>query len=400
MPRRRRPQVALVVESSRAFGRGVLRGIAAFLRERGPWSIFLQERGLADAPPRWLKDWAGDGVIARIENRQMARVLLQLGLPVVDLRASLELGLPRVVTDDPAIVRLAVDHLRERGFRQFAFCGFAGADYSEARERVFTRIVADSGFPCSVYRPPRRLQGADTLEHERQGLVYEAHLARWLRELPKPIGVMACNDIRGQQVLNACREVGVHVPDEVAVIGVDNDELLCELSDPPLSSVVQDTEKIGFEAAALLERLMAGRPAPKTPIVVEPLGVIARRSTDVLAIEDWEIAEAVRFMRDHACEGITVWDVLAQVPMSRTLFERRVAEVLGRTPKAELLRLQLDKVKELLRETDLPLAAVAAQAGFKHLEHLCAAFKQKTGVTLRQYRSLHHRPRGSSASAF
>jgi LacI family transcriptional regulator len=385
----------LLVESSREFGRGLLRGIAAFVRQRGPWSIFLQERGLADAPPRWLKHWTGDGIIARIEHRQMAQVLLERGLPVVDLRASLDLGLPGVVTDDEAIVRLAVEHLQERGFRQFAYCGFAGADYSEQRQRLFTRMVADSGFPCSVYQPPRRLRKADTLEHERQGLVYEAHLARWLRDLPKPIGLMACNDIRGQQILNACREVGVAVPDAVAVIGVDNDELLCDLSDPPLSSVVQDTERIGFEAAALLDRLMAGKRARSTRTVVEPQGISTRRSTDVLAIEDQDIAQAVRYMRDHACQGISVWDVLAHVPMSRTLFERKIATVLGRTPKAELLRLQLNKVKELLTETDLPLATIATQAGFKHLEHLCAIFKDKTATTLRKYRSLHQRRRGS-----
>ena len=383
----KRPRVALLIESSRAYGRGLLHGIAEYVRLHGPWSIYLAERGLGEAPPAWLQDWEGDGVIARIENRRLARAILDLGVPTVDLRGLLtDLDVPRIVTDDEAVCRLAVAHFRERGFRHFAFCGFAGADYSDARCRAFARLVAEQGSTCQVYESALPLRPAGTEAREQRGWVAEAEVAAWIEALPRPVGLMACNDIRAQQVLTACRAGGVPVPDEVAVLGVDNDEVLCDLADPPLSSIVPDTRRIGFEAAALLERMMAGVPAQAATITVPPVGVLTRRSTDVLAIDDRAIARALRFIREHACEGISVEDVLDQVPLSRSVLERRFARVFGRTPKAEILRTQLDRVKRLLAETDLPLKQIAFKAGFQHPEYLSVVFKARTGQTPGQYR--------------
>ena len=238
----------------------MLQGIARYVREHGSWSIFHQERRASDPPPAWLKGWRGDGIIARIEDDQLAAVIRRLGVPVVDVRGLLlDLGLPLIETDDEGVIRLAVGHLRERGFRQFAFCGFPGANYSDKRSQIFTRQIGEAGFSCHVYAPPVRLRSSASFDQEQHGLIYEEDVAGWIAELPKPIGLLACNDIRGQQVLNVCREIGVAVPDEVAVLGVDNDEVLCELADPPLSSVIPNTERIGYEAAALLEEMMAGR---------------------------------------------------------------------------------------------------------------------------------------------
>jgi LacI family transcriptional regulator len=225
-----------------------------------------------------------------------------------------------------------------------------------------------------------------TEAREQLGWSTEAEVTRWIEELPKPVGLMACNDIRAQQVLTTCRTIGVAVPDEVAVLGVDNDDVLCDLSDPPLSSVVPDTRKIGYEAASLLERMMGGEPAPEPLTTIPPLGVVTRRSTDVLAIDDRAISSAVRFIREHACEGITVEDVLEELPYSRSVFERRFTKIFGRTPKAEILRTQLDRVKRLLAETDLPLKQIASKAGFQHPEYMSVAFKERTGQTPGQYR--------------
>jgi LacI family transcriptional regulator len=186
--------------------------------------------------------------------------------------------------------------------------------------------------------------------------------------------------------LSACREIGVAVPDEVAVLGVDNDDVLCDLSDLPLSSIVPDTRRIGYEAASLLERMMEGEPAPDGFTTVLPLEVVTRRSTDVLAIEDRDLSAAVRFIREHACDGITVGDVLAGLSLSRSVFERRFAKIFARTPKAEILRMQLDRVKQLLAETDLPLKQIASMTGFQYPEYMSAAFKARTGLTLGQYR--------------
>jgi LacI family transcriptional regulator, galactose operon repressor len=386
--RSRRPRVALLIESSRAYGRGLLLGVARYVREHGRWSIFLQERSLGDFSPGWLQDWKGDGIIARVENRPMAEAIVGLGLPAVDLRYLLpNLEMPSIRTDDDAVARIGSEHLLERGFRHFAFCGFDGADYSDDRRDSFAERIAAAGFRCHTFADPQRPHTATTLEYEEYGLKYENRVASWLKELPKPIGLMACNDIRGQQVLNACRAIGMTVPDEVAVVGVDNDEVLCELSDPPMSSVVPNTERIGYEAAALLDRMMAGRKGPRRPIFIEPIGIATRRSTEVLAVEDRHIAAAVRFIREHACENIDVSDVLKAVPLSRSTLERRFAKALGRSPKDEILRVRLSRAKQLLAETDFSLAMVAEEIGLEHSEYLSAIFKKKTGQTPGQFRA-------------
>lgn len=383
-----RPQVALLIESSRAYGRGLLQGIARYVREHGSWSIFHQERRASDAPPAWLEHWRRDGVIARVEDRELARAIRKLGVPAVDVRGLLhDLGLPLIETDDDAVVRLAFEHLRERGFRQFAFCGFPGANYSDQRSRLFTQRTQEAGHPCHLYTPRVRLKSSASFEQEQQGLIYEAEVADWIAALPKPIGLLACNDIRGQQVLNVCRQLDVAVPDDVAVLGVDNDEVLCDLADPPLSSVRPNTERIGYEAAALLDRMMAGHPAPPRATYVPPLGIATRRSTDVLAIEDRHIAAALRFIREHACEGIGVADLLAAIPLSRSVLERRFAVLVGRAPKAEIMRVQLQRASELLTATDFPLNVIAEKAGFRHPEYFHALFKKKTGLTPGRYRA-------------
>jgi LacI family transcriptional regulator len=384
----KRPRVAVLIESSRSYGRDLLHGIAKYVRLHSPWSIYLDDRGLGADPPEWLNDFDGDGIIARVENRKIGRAILDRGCPAVDVRCLLlDLGLPLIETDDEEAVRLAVEHLRERGFRHFAYCGFVGANYSDKRERYFHERLTAAGFAVHIYQPPETYRRRGIWEWERQNLMYQDHLCRWLRQLPRPLGLMACNDIRGQQVLSACREVGVTVPDEMAVIGVDNDDVLCDLADPPLSSVAPNAQRIGFEAAVLLERLMAGQRAPCETIFVPPLGIVTRQSTDVLAIEDRDIAAAVRFIRENAGTGIKVEDVLKAIPLSRSVLERRFVKLLGRTPKEEIVRVRLERVKQLLAESELPLRQVAAMTGFEHAEYLSVLFKQKTGQTPGQYRA-------------
>lgn len=382
------PRAALLIESSRGYGRGLLRGIADYVRVHGPWSIYLQRHHLYDAMPAWLKDWRGDGIIARVENRRIAQFIGRRRLPIVDLRGRLlDLNMPAILTDDAAGARLAAAHLLERGFRQFAYCGFVGTSYSDERSRVFSQVVEQAGCRCFTYEPPKHLRGGNPEKAEIEGQLGEAHVMRWLQKLPKPIGLMACNDARGQQVLNGCRDLGIHVPDEMAVIGVDNDDVICDLCDPPLSSVVPNTAKIGYEAAALLDRMMRGEPAPRQPIYIEPISIVTRRSTDLLAIGNAEMAAALLYIRHHACEGISVEDVVSHVSLSCSALERQFNKTLGRTPKAEIVRVQLDQVKHLLVETVWPLKKIALKAGFKHTEYMCAVFKSKFGQTPGQYRA-------------
>jgi len=383
-----RPRVALLVESTRAYGRGLLAGIAAYLRQHGSWLVDCHERNLSEAPPCWLPGWDGDGVIARVTTRPLARAIRALGVPTVDLYGWLPgVDWPCLRADNARVADLAADHFLERGFRHLAYCGFTGINFSDERLLHFLRRVRAAGHACQVYAAPRVRRSAGTAAGEQQGVLDGADLAGWLRCLPKPVGVLACNDVRGQQVLNACRKTGLAVPDEVAVLGVDNSELVCGLSDPPLSSVDLNCERIGYEAAALLDRLLGGRRAKPGTRFVEPRGIVTRRSTDVLAIDDPDITEAVRLIRARACDGLTVRDLLASCPLSSSSLERHFAQALGRTPKAEILRVRVQRVQELLTQTDLSLAAVAARAGFKYPEYMSYVFKQKVGTSPGRFRA-------------
>lgn len=386
-PRRERPRVALLIESSRGYGRGLLEGIARYMREHGMWSVFFQERRRGDPPPDWLAGWKGSGVIARVEDRRLMNAITRLGLPAIDLRGLLPLKIPLIETDDREVVRLAVEHLHERGFRRMAFCGFKGANYSDKRCQYFQEIAAQRKLPSFVYEPRKKLQVSVEFGFEQFGMAREQDIARWLKTLPRPVAILACNDVCGQQVLNACRNSDLAVPDEVAVLGVDNDELLCELSDPPLSSVAPDTRRIGYMAAALLDGMMHGARPRRMTTFVAPVGVITRGSTDVFAMEDRDIAAALRFIRERVCEGINVADVVSEVAMSRSLFERRFLNAVGRTPKSEIIRVRLQRVKDLLATTDLPPRAIAAKSGFQHHEYMFSLFKRLTGTTPQQFRA-------------
>lgn len=377
----RRLHVALMVETSLVYGRHLLRGIIRYLRSHEPWSVFFELRELGAAPPDWLKDWRGDGIICRPTNPALAALFRRKKIPVVNLNdVHSDLGLPLIESDQAAIGRLAAEHLLERGFRQFGFCGFTGHEWARKRGAGFRARLTEAGLACAVYESPWGGPAAHPWEQE------QAAIGQWLRALPRPAGVLACNDMRGQHVLDACQRVGLGVPEDVAVIGVDDDVLLCELCDPPLSSVVPNPERVGYEAAALLDQLMAGEKPPRADRVIEPLGVTARQSTDVLAIDDVHVAAALRYIREHACHGATVPEVLAQVPLSRTILERRFRKYLGRSPQAEIRAVQLKRVRQLLAETELRLERIAELAGFEHPEYMSVVFKRATGQTPGAYR--------------
>jgi LacI family transcriptional regulator len=350
--------------------------------------VYIEERGPRDAIPSWLRTWKGDGVVARIRDVPMAEALVATGAPVVELRRQVVgFNLPAVHCDDEAIGNLAVAHFQERGFRHFAFCGRTGERWSDLRESAYCQRVADAGSACLVYPRPRRSQ-KPTWEQEQDDV------ARWLASLPRPVGVLACNDIRGLQVLDACRRIDLPVPERVAVLGVDNDVVLCELSDPPLSSIDQDLERIGYEAAALLDRLMGGEKPPGDAILVAPLEVVSRHSTDTVAIDDPAVAIALRLIRQHACDHRGIDHIADRTGLSRRVLQRRFKALTGRTLQEEIQAAQLARVRQMLAETDLKLDSIARKAGFTYIGYMCSFFKKQTGMTPGEYRRLH--ARGSS----
>ena len=376
-----RPHIALMIETAGAYGRRLLQGITRYLQLHRSWSIFLERRELDSLRPRWLDGWRGDGVLSRWSRPDVADCLLAMPCPAIDLSGRrLPFGLPRIHCDDMAIGRLAAEHLLERGLRQFGFCGFDGEVWSMRRRDGFLNTLQRAGVRCDLYESPWIGLAAQPFEDDQQ------YIESWLNGLPKPVGVMACNDIRGGQVLDGCRSTGLKVPEEVAVIGVDDDALLCGLYDAPLSSVIPNTELIGYEAAALLDQLLEGNKPTFKERLISPLGVATRRSTDVLAVEDPAFAFAMRYIHEHACHGITVEDILQGVPLSRMSLERRFRKYLGHSPHAEIRAIQIARAKQLLVETEHPVHRISQLVGFEHPEYFSVVFKREVGHPPGQYR--------------
>jgi LacI family transcriptional regulator len=385
------PRVALLVETSRTYGRGILRGIARYAHLHGPWSFFTEERELCSGIPDRLQRWNADGIIARIESKRLAEILSRSGCPVVDVLGNAPFeGLPGFDTEACAVAKLAADFFLNAGFQQFAFCGYQGIPFSDRRAEAFRNYLALQNL--SVLQPPVQVSlapPAPIQAVERQGLDREKTLAAWLRKQPRPLALFACNDVCAQQVLNICREHGINVPEEVAVLGVDNDDVLCHLCEPPLTSIEPDTERLGYEAAALLDRMMRGTKPKLEMTQIPPLRVVERASTDVVAIGDPITAQAVRFIRDHVDDGISVKDVQASVGRSRTDLEQRFRRWLKTSVHGEIIRRRMDRVCSLLRQTDLHLNEITRCAGFSTTAHLCRLFRGRLGQTPIQYRNSH-----------
>jgi LacI family transcriptional regulator len=377
------PQVAVCVDKSRKYGRKVLQGIADYAETVGQWSLIVDSMATGSYSADWLKDWKGDGILAYVESRATAKRLRESGIPAVEVFGHmLDLKLPQVGNDDVAIGRLAAEHLLACRFKHFAFSGYREELWSERRRAGFEAVIGGRGFLVQHHFSARA--GA-TLA---QGQLHRERLLAWLRALPKPVAIMACSDQQGIRILDACRRLQLTVPEEVAVIGVDNDEETCRLSAPPLSSVKDDGRKVGFEAARLLDELMAdpSRRQALPPLLIPPRGIAVRRSTEVSAVDDPLIALAMRHVREHACNGLRVPDLLAKFNVSRSVLYRRFHDALNRSPHEEILRVQLERAKRLLDESDFTLERIAELSGFQHGEYLSVAFKRELGLTPSEFR--------------
>jgi LacI family transcriptional regulator len=371
-----RPHVALLIETSLASGRDILSGVARYVREHHPWSLYHEPHALEDAAPRWLRRWHGDGIIARIQTPRMAKIIFASGLPAVDVLGVVpRLPFPLVHVDNFAVARVAAEHLMERGLRQFGYFGIARENWSQQRFAGFCTAVAQVPGRVSMYELPRDLSGTRSWEHDQN------RLATWIHQLPKPVGVLVGSDQRGPRFLEACRRAGVAVPDEVAVIGVDNDGPLCEVCDPPLSSIDPGHTAVGYQAAAVLDELMRGTANGKRPLLIEPQQVVARLSTDTLAIGNLVVARALQLIREHAHEGLSVDTIARSVGVSRSVLQRRFRALLKRSVHEEILSAKIKFARGLLTKTDLALAIIAERSGFKHQEYMGAVFKKRVGRT-------------------
>ncbi len=370
--------VILPIESSRASGRNLLSGIAKYSCLHGPWSIYWEPAGLDDVFPR-LKNLNADGIIMRDSER--LEEILHFGFPVIVIEHHLKPvpDLVNIITDSRQIGRMAAEHLIDCGFRQFAYCGLDDKPWSIQRGISFSERIAQNSMETILYVQPRHSKRF-TWEKE------QPYLEEWLKSLPKPIGLMTCNDDRSQQVLQACRLAGIRVPDDIAIIGVDNDELICQLSDPPLSSVDVNFERAGYEGAATLDLLMNGKEVPQKEITIHASHIAARLSTDITAINDPNVAAAIRFIRRNARKKIVIEEVVEKTSLSRRVLEKRFRETLGRTILDEIRRVRSNLISQMLIETNMSVLEIALSLGFQGTEHIARYFYQEKGMSLIAYR--------------
>jgi LacI family transcriptional regulator len=382
--------VAILLESSHETSRGMLRGVLRYVRLHGPWALHLVPGGAGDQRLPAAGAWRGNGVIARVPNGRAAADIVAARLPtvVIDpldpfLAASHPLSrCCRVQCDSAEVARQAADHYLANGFRHFAFVGEpAGANWSRRRQEAFVARLAEAGHACAVYPAP-------SAEEREEWEVERRRMRRWLMKLPKPLAVFAANDARGRQVLGACLAAdSLPVPYQVAVLGVNNDELICETSLPPLSSVAVDTERAGYAAAELLDQLMRRALREQRVVTYRPSGVVRRASTERLHVTDRLVIRALEHIRINAGLNIRVSDVADHLGVTRRWVEKRFTETLGRSVLDEIQRVRFETVRGLVGQTELPFSEIARRCGFTGANHLGIIFKAHFGTTMSDYRN-------------
>ena len=377
------PRVTVLVPAHLHWGRNIIRGIAAFANRHGPWHLHVEAEGERRPLPH---GWKGHGIIARLSTPAVARMVLGVGVPVVNVSGILLDGpaarVPRVANDRRASASMAARDLVDRGFRHFAYVGPPKLANVREHQDAFAAALDREGHACHIHA----LGGAAELSGRPSRLV------QWLRGMPKPVAILTWSNVQGRAIIDACRQEGLLVPEDVAVLSGDDDPVLCESCFPQLSAIGVASEQIGEQAAELLQRLIERRPLPPTPILIPPVGIITRQSTDTLAVDNPDLVRAIGYIREHATRAIHVEDVLRVVPISRRSLERIFQESLGRSPAQEIRRVRIERAKQLLATTDLPIPKVAAASGFGTGEYLATTFRQATGMTPLRYRGFVRSP--------
>ena len=374
-------RIVTLVGSSMAWREQVMAGIAGYAHEHGPWHVYTAPEGFEDTL-FFSKGYQWDGVIARVTSRRLARAIQRLGVPAVNLSQHHINGvdLPRVGVDERGHTQLALQHLLSGGFRRFAYCGFSAAP--EQRGRAFAQLVKALRYDCTDYHHFARLP--DDVDWQRR----QRELVRWIKQLAKPVGILAWNTDTACQLVEACNLAGVKVPDAVAIIAGDDDKMKCELCDPTVSAVEFPARQIGYEAAALLDRLISGKHIAQPHLIVEASGIITvRQSSDAASLADRDVHRAVQFIRDRAAQDIDVSQVAQHLQVSRRWLERHFQRALSRSPNDEIRRARLELAKRYLLETDWPTARIAKGAGLRSASYLNRVFRQEMGLTPGAFRN-------------
>jgi len=375
------PKIALLLESSHEFGRGLMSGFIQYSRVHGPWIFFKKTGGRARRWPS-LTEWQPDGIVMRLKDEIPPA-------PAIGIRnkrtGSLEPGpqWPRIVGNNQAFGRMAAEHFLERKFRHFAFCSHAERPWLLSRGRAFTESIAEAGFQAYVYNDLYK-------RHYNNWVMEEKNLIKWLKTLPMPIGIMASSDDRAQELIEAAHGIGYRIPEDVAILGIDNDRFICESCVPELSSIALDFERAGYEAACLLERLMSGKETMKgQKIVIQPSHIVTRRSTDVWVIDDPVVTDALRYIRENIRKPLQATDVAKGISVSRSCLYSRFLKVLGRSVYDDIRKARVQAISGFLVNTNLSIEEISAAFGYGSSAHFSRYFKTTTGMTPSAYRQKH-----------
>ncbi|MBC2606785.1 XylR family transcriptional regulator [Pelagicoccus albus] len=380
-----RPRVAIVVRGWLEENLNILHGLAKFKRFNAQWHVFVDDQARGAEDPDWLLDQGWDGIICKESSDELFEKARDRRIACVDLSddGTCRSGCPKIRPNNVAIGHTGAEHFIEKGFRNFAVCGFGNELWSQERRNGFIEALKLAGKTCAVFDSdyPGVSQPAWEFAEEEE-------MAKWLDTLPKPVAILACNDLRAVHVINACHQKNLRVPEEVAVLGINNDSARCELCAPSLSSIPVDVTEFARIAGATLEGMLSGTHYSqfKQETLIDPLEVVTRRSTSIMAVEDPSVAQALNLIRENACKGITVEEVAKAVHISRSLLEKRFRRYVGRSPQVEIRHAQVVRIKQMLVETEYSLAQVAEMTGFEHPEYMSVVFKRLTNVTPSAYR--------------
>jgi LacI family transcriptional regulator len=374
---------------------GIMAGITEFLRSRGDWQLIIWPDTSLESL-EFLKNRGCKGAFVSVQTSTKAQQLLQLGIPIIAVSTLQNMhNLPFITADSEQLSRLAFDYLSKKNFRNFAFFGLTEARWSQDRMNFFSQYVTRAGHKLHVYEgeqasitnemiPFARLWIDSTMKKGQHQLV------KWLRELPKPVAILSSCDILGCHLSSVAAEADLKIPDEVAILGVNNDHALCNLCDPPLSSITFNFKKAGLDAAQLMDRIISGKESLQGQwIRIQPLYVKSRGSTDNYAVNDPDVVKAMKYITVNCAEPLQVDDIARHVCVSKRSLQMKFQKTLGRSVHEEIIHAHFEVAKTLLLDTDLPIEKIAARSGFHYTTNLRRAFREMTGMLPNKYRLVH-----------
>ncbi|MFA5293257.1 MAG: DNA-binding transcriptional regulator [Phycisphaerae bacterium] len=374
---------------------GIMAGISEYIRDNGDWQLIVWP-DISQKSLTFLKRRGCKGAFVSTQTATKAKELLQIGIPVIAVSTLQTLmNLPYISANSEQVAQMACEYLVEKKFVNFGFFGITQARWSAERLEYFSSYLAKMGYVVNVFKERQVPITSDVIPFTRLWIntalnTGQQELIKWLKQLPKPVAILASCDIFACHLINVAKEAGLNVPDEIAILGVNNDHAICNICDPPLSSISLNFKKAGYSAAKLLDKIISGQEAMEGQCIeIQPTHVETRGSTDVFAIDDLDIVRALRYIRQNSNKPLQVNEIASNACMSKRSLQLRFHKIVGRSIHDEIIQAHFENAKVLLVETNLPVDEIALRSGFHYTSNMRRAFKQITGMLPQKYRQQH-----------